>query len=148
MSIGSIVLILNWYTYRTKYLSIILFATPNIETNIFIQICSTCPMTNSFMMNQKPEFKTEFITLPADHVVLPCDSANLADPFGIAVYTKLLAEESERNIRDEGERKDEIVRTPRFPYYLHDALVYVGHDPVTHITMCHRLNLIHDRCPP
>lgn len=45
-------------------------------------------------------------------------------------------------------RKGEIVRrTPRFPYYLHGALVHLGRDPVTHITMCHRLNLIHDRCP-
>jgi len=32
----------------------------------------------------------EFITLPTDHFVLPCDSANLADPFRIAVYTELL----------------------------------------------------------
>lgn len=51
-------------------------------------------------------------------------------------------------IRGERERKDEIGGyTPRSPYYLRAALVYIGHDPVTHITMCHRLNLIHDRWP-
>lgn len=49
-------------------------------------------MANSFMMNQKPKFKTEFITLPTNSVVLLCDSANLADLFGIVVYTEPFAE--------------------------------------------------------
>ena len=95
----------------------------------------------------------------ADVVAASClhdDPANLADPTteGIRLNRPVQTPGGERGREregcdDEGERGRERMRrrTPRFPYYLHAGSVHIGHDPVTHITMCHRLNLIHDRCP-
>ncbi|CAL1680593.1 unnamed protein product [Lasius platythorax] len=88
MSIASNVLILDLYTYSTLHYSV---CDPKYRDKYLYQ--DLFDMLDGKFVYDEPETRIQNrIYYTTDHVVLPCDSANLADPFGVAVYTEPLAE--------------------------------------------------------